>query len=164
MWLDLRDIIEMPGTSKSFSAEPDPEALLLPSILRFRTPPTASGAVVNTAGLLTLRADLTAEMRCVCDRCGREFDRDKLLHVEVPLADIPEEEEDGEAYPLEGDGIDVDRVLADSFVLNAESQWLCTTNCKGLCSVCGKNLNDGPCGCRPEPDPRFAVLEQLLDK
>ena len=37
-------------------------------------------------------------------------------------------------------------------------------DCKGLCSTCGKNLNLGPCGCRKQIDPRFAVLEQLLDK
>ena len=33
-----------------------------------------------------------------------------------------------------------------------------------LCPKCGKNLNDGECSCRPDADPRFAVLEQLLDK
>ena len=33
----------------------------------------------------------------------------------------------------------------------------------GLCEHCGKNLNDGPCGCPKEIDPRMAVLEQLLD-
>ena len=29
---------------------------------------------------------------------------------------------------------------------------------------CGKNLNDGPCNCRKELDPRFAALKQLLEK
>ena len=37
-------------------------------------------------------------------------------------------------------------------------------DCKGLCPSCGKNLNLGPCACRKPVDPRFAVLEQLLDK
>ena len=32
-----------------------------------------------------------------------------------------------------------------------------------FCPRCGANLNDGPCGCKPEKDPRLAVLEQLLD-
>ena len=34
----------------------------------------------------------------------------------------------------------------------------------GVCPECGKNLNEGPCSCRKKPDPRLAVLEQLLDK
>ena len=33
----------------------------------------------------------------------------------------------------------------------------------GLCDKCGKNLNDGPCDCRDEGDPRLAVLRQLLE-
>ena len=33
-----------------------------------------------------------------------------------------------------------------------------------VCPTCGKNLNLGPCSCRKQLDPRFAVLEQLLDK
>jgi uncharacterized protein len=45
-----------------------------------------------------------------------------------------------------------------------ETKFLCREDCKGLCARCGKNLNLGPCGCGKEIDPRFAVLEQLLDK
>ena len=33
-----------------------------------------------------------------------------------------------------------------------------------LCDRCGKNLNDGPCGCTAETDPRLAVLGQLLEQ
>ena len=32
------------------------------------------------------------------------------------------------------------------------------------CPTCGKDLNEGSCGCGKQTDPRFAVLEQLLDK
>ena len=34
---------------------------------------------------------------------------------------------------------------------------------KGLCSSCGKNLNAGPCDCKPDTvDPRLEVLKQLI--
>ena len=52
----------------------------------------------------------------------------------------------------------------EEFILDMDMKFLCREDCKGLCSTCGKNLNLGPCGCRKEIDPRFAVLEQLLDK
>ena len=32
-----------------------------------------------------------------------------------------------------------------------------------VCAKCGADLNNGPCGCRPEVDPRLAALAQLLD-
>ena len=41
---------------------------------------------------------------------------------------------------------------------------LCREDCKGLCPVCGKDLNDGDCGCdRTERDPRFESLRALFN-
>ena len=65
---------------------------------------------------------------------------------------------------LEGDGVDLTDILETLFILDMETKFLCREDCKGLCSTCGRNLNLGPCGCRKQIDPRFAVLEQLLDK
>ena len=45
MWLDLRDIIEMPGRAKEFETVLDPEPLLSPSIARFTRPPEARGRI-----------------------------------------------------------------------------------------------------------------------
>ena len=44
-----------------------------------------------------------------------------------------------------------------------DSRFLCQDDCKGLCPHCGVNLNHGSCNCKPDTDPRLAVLEQLLD-
>ena len=164
MWLDLKDVIEVPGASKTFQTALDPEHLLTPAIHGFRTPPETKGSVTNTAGLLNLRAEVRAEMACVCDRCGMEFDREKILRVDVPLAADAEDDADADVFPLEGDGVDVTGVLETCFILETESKLLCRDDCKGLCPNCGRNLNDGPCDCKNPMDPRFAVLEQLLDK
>ena len=165
MWLDLRDVIEVPGASKSFSGiAPDPERLLTPSVTGFVSPPEAEGRVTNTAGLLELSGTLRAVMRCVCDRCGRSFEREKVLSIRAPLAADLADEGDGDVFPLEGDGIDVTAVMETCFILDGESKLLCRPDCKGLCPRCGKDLNEGPCGCEKQTDPRFAVLEQLLDK
>ena len=44
-----------------------------------------------------------------------------------------------------------------------DSRFLCREDCKGLCPKCGKDLNDGPCKCGEDQDPRLAVLAQLLE-
>ncbi len=54
-------------------------------------------------------------------------------------------------------------VLETCFILNMDQKFLCSEDCKGLCERCGRNLNDGPCGCGKQLDPRMAVLSQLLD-
>ena len=58
----------------------------------------------------------------------------------------------------------MDDVLEGCFIMDMDSRFLCREDCKGLCSRCGANLNDGECDCKPERDPRLAVLEQLLGR
>ena len=55
MKLDLREIIDVPGGRVSFEQELSTERLGSPSILRYDSGPSASGEVVNTAGVLTAR-------------------------------------------------------------------------------------------------------------
>ena len=67
-------------------------------------------------------------------------------------------------FELVGDEADLDDILTTVVVLNMDSQLLCKPDCQGLCPRCGKDLNEGPCDCRPERDPRLQVLEKLLNK
>ena len=83
--------------------------------------------------------------------------------LDVPLAADVEDEVSPEVFEIEGDGIDVNEVLETVFILDADTKSLCREDCKGLCPDCGKDLNDGPCGCTKPVDPRLAVLGQLLD-
>ena len=128
-------------------------------------PIRATGEIVNTAGVLTAHGGIDAAMVCYCDRCGKAFELKKHIDVDVPI--VPEDEgEDAEsdAFSLEGDWLDLDDLLETVFILDMDTKFLCRPDCKGLCPKCGRDLNNGPCDCRPETDPRFAVLEQLLDK
>ena len=163
MRLNLREIIEIPGGSVPFECELETEGLEFHSIKEYKARPIAEGRVFNEAGILTLEGTLTAEMICYCDRCGAEFDSVKEMPLFVTI--VEEDTADNpELFLLEGDEIDLDEILSTCFVLDMETKFLCSEDCKGLCSTCGKNLNLGPCECRKPIDPRFAVLEQLLDK
>ncbi len=163
MRLNLREIIERPGSALPFEAELDTEGLDFPSVLSYRDKPRAIGRVVNEAGVLKLSGELTAELRRVCDRCGTAFDSRKVTRLHATLVD-EDDGENPELFLLDGTEIDLDEILLTNFVLDMDSKCLCREDCKGLCPRCGKNLNLGPCGCGKEIDPRFAVLEQLLDK
>ena len=74
------------------------------------------------------------------------------------------DEDDADIYPIAGDGsIDLSDILESSFVLDFDVKSLCKEDCAGLCEHCGANLNEGRCSCKPQTDPRLAVLGQLLD-
>ncbi|MGI5985447.1 MAG: DUF177 domain-containing protein [Clostridiales bacterium] len=164
MRLNLCEIIEIPDSSLPFSCELETERLSCPAIKSFLKAPYAEGEIRNTAGVLTLTGTIKADMVCNCDRCSVEFRCYKELPLKVKIAADLSDEDNPEIFPLDGNWLDLSDVLETCFILNMEAKFLCSEDCAGLCSSCGKNLNDGPCGCKKEIDPRLAVLGQLLDK
>ena len=60
------------------------------------------------------------------------------------------------------DLLDVTELLRDELLAAQPMKNLCKADCKGLCPVCGANLNDGDCGCDKHiADPRLAALKDL---
>ena len=163
MLLDLHEIIEVPGGQVPFQCELDLERLSFPTLESFRGPVTAQGLVKNTAGVLGLTAGVRADMTVRCDRCAKPVDVVLTPHFTATLQADAEDADSENIFPLEGDSADVGDVLETLFILNMDQKFLCREDCKGLCPTCGKDLNDGPCGCRQQIDPRMAVLGRLLD-
>ena len=166
MLLGLGSIIDRPGESVSFSTSVDLSDLRYGESYPVSEPVTASGVVRNTAGVLVMTGSLETTIHGVCDRCASDFDAKVQFPIDVVLVTelTNEENEDEWVFPLEGDSADLEDIVRTVFVLNLDSKLLCKPDCKGLCCRCGKNLNDGPCGCQKELDPRFAALKQLLEK
>ena len=112
-----------------------------------------------------LEAVISTNLHAVCDRCAAPFERRVSWPVHAVLTRSLEREDEADEWTFllqEGDMADLDEILTTAFVLNMDSKLLCRPDCKGICPRCGKNLNEGACSCRPEIDPRLAVLGQLL--
>jgi uncharacterized protein len=72
------------------------------------------------------------------------------------------EEDDLTTAFYENDQIDLRELMREQFYLALPMKPLCQDDCKGLCSICGINLNRGTCDCKREwEDPRLAVLKTL---
>ena len=166
MMLGLAKIIDCPGGSVPFETSVDFSDLQYGNSFPVTEPVTASGVVRNTAGVLMMTGRVSTCIHGICDRCAAEFDRDVEFPIQVVLVGelASEENEDEWVFHLEGDSADLDDIIRTVFVLNMDSKILCRPDCKGLCFRCGKNLNEGPCNCQKELDPRFAALKQLLEK
>ena len=166
MLLGLANIIDRPGQSVSFSTSVDLRDLQYGACYPVSEPVLASGTVRNTAGVLMMTGLITTTIHGVCDRCAADFDAEVSFPIDIVLVTelSNEENEDEWVFPLVGDNADLEDIVRTVFVLNLDSKLLCKEDCKGLCCRCGKNLNDGPCGCQKELDPRFAALKQLLEK
>jgi uncharacterized protein len=61
--------------------------------------------------------------------------------------------------------IDLAPVLREYFLLEIPISPLCRPDCKGLCPICGNNLNESTCNHDDESgDPRFSSLKKLLEE
>lgn len=166
MLLGLSKIIDCPGASVSFATSVDLSDLQFGTCCPATESVKASGTVRNTAGVLVMKGTVETVLHGTCDRCASDFVRPVEYPIDAVLVTelANEENEEEWVFPLEGDNADLDDIIRTVFVLNMDSKLLCKPDCRGLCCRCGKNLNDGPCDCQKELDPRFAALRQLLEK
>ncbi len=165
MLLELKNILDCPGGKTAFHTDVDLSDLRYGTSCPVSEPVHASGTVRNTAGVLVMTGTLETELHGICDRCAGPFDR-KIsfpIHVVLVREFSDETDEDESVFQLKGDCADLEEIVRTVFVLNMDSKLLCKPDCKGLCPRCGKNLNEGPCACGKEIDPRFAALKQLLN-
>lgn len=58
--------------------------------------------------------------------------------------------------------IEIDRQVRDRLFLETERYPLCREECRGMCPICGRNLNEGDCDCEVRTtDSRWSALEKL---
>lgn len=166
MLFGLSKIMDCPGASLPFSVSVDLSDLLYGTSYPVSEPVLASGTVRNTAGVLVMKGEISTCIHGICDRCASAFTRDVLIPIDVVLVQelANEDSEDEGVFPLVDGNADLEDIVRTVFVLNMDSKLLCKSDCKGMCCRCGHNLNDGPCSCEKELDPRFAALRQLLSK
>jgi uncharacterized protein len=114
-----------------------------------------------------LRANLRGEIEMTCARCLEPAQ----VPVNVPLAvtfvsreaDKTDEDEDADVIAFLGSEIDVGDEVRDEILLALPINPVCKETCRGLCPVCGGNLNLTACGCKTEvaKAPAFAALGKV---
>lgn len=117
------------------------------------------------------RAEVAIELEMTvglcCDRCLKEvpyhFSLKFSRQVFIPEleAAVSEEEQDTGLF---GYQFDVDDLIYDEISVEWPMKVLCKPDCKGICSVCGGDLNEGTCGCDTfVPDPRLAAIKDIFN-
>ncbi|MGC3996212.1 MAG: DUF177 domain-containing protein [Anaeromyxobacter sp.] len=123
-----------------------------------------------------------AQLTVECGRCLTPVTVDLPVVFELTLVpsdeydDAPHADKDGntgvvagsfepaqaEEDVYSGKVIDLDPLVREQLLLALPGYPVCKDDCKGLCAVCGANLNDRECGCnRHVPDPRWAGLKDV---
>ena len=123
---------------------------------------------------LFISGEVEVVMLIPCDRCLEEvpttlhFEIDKEIPLENGTVRVASEEDDEEMDDTDyliGFDLDVDKLIYREILVNWPMKVLCKEDCKGICKVCGHNLNKGECGCqRTELDPRMAAIQDVFNK
>jgi uncharacterized protein len=115
---------------------------------------------------IVLQGTLLTQSSIECVRCLAE----SSLTFPIDISDLfiyppPDPIDPYNPYFVdEGGFIDLSPIVREEGVLAVPIQVLCQPECKGLCSICGQNLNEGTCDCVHETgDPRPAALRAMLD-
>lgn len=123
-------------------------------VMRFAGPAQFS-IDVNSLGNdeMYLQGSFTPTLVMECSRCLRDVEVPLKLKLGTLLKYDPsvgqaylDEAESGEEILMVGDpDLDLSAYLAESTLLAAPLSVLHAPDCKGLCQVCGHDLNEGPC-------------------
>jgi uncharacterized protein len=119
---------------------------------------TVEGQITNAGAGLLAEGRAAARLNDVCARCLKE------LTVEV-TADFTQEffaagqRATDEFYSYKADFIDLKDLTAEVLLSARPLKSLCRSDCRGLCPVCGSDLNLKECGCAPPPASRLPALK-----
>lgn len=162
MSIDLKQLFEIPGEKLVLDESLDLSQYELFGTYPFYLPIKVAGKIENKAGVVFLNMTVDLAMKVCCDRCLDEFERKYQYSFEHVL--VPKLNTDNDEYVVAEDfQLDLEDLVLSDILLNLPSKLLCREDCKGLCSKCGQNLNEGSCDCTDKfVDPRFAVLGELL--
>ena len=120
-----------------------------------------------------LAGRLVTRLRVPCSRCVEPCE--VPVETAFDLRYLPQDLNtgDGEAEIGEDDltttfyrdeQIDLAQLMREQFYLALPMKPLCQPACRGLCSVCGVNLNQTACGCSTEwQGSRLAALKGMLN-
>jgi uncharacterized protein len=120
------------------------------------------------SGILHLALEAFLGGHFICDRCGTVFDKPVVAREDFffSLGHGRNRMKDPEmsAIPQGALEIDISQEIRDLVMLSLPIQTLCREECKGLCLICGANLNDEKDHHHEEAaDPRWAALKKLKD-
>ncbi|HYA93816.1 MAG TPA: DUF177 domain-containing protein [Thermodesulfobacteriota bacterium] len=137
----------------------------------FETPLQAEVKIEKAGRSVMITGRVEATLRFQCVRCLKEFSYPLSTTFELtlhPLKDAPSEEEteleneELESSFFEGEEIHLSEIACEQIFLEIPYQPVCQEGCKGLCPVCGKDLNLSSCGCvKEEPASAFSALKKL---
>ncbi len=159
MKINISSVLKNDGAVLPLSGAVEPGTLsYLGNSFTFASPIRVEGRLQSVGGTLELTGSVKGEYTSFCDLCGAPVsgtlaaDFDERLSGDLHGCDE-------ECFALNGATLDISGLINTLIWSSLPMKVLCREDCKGLCSVCGCNLNETVCNCKTGPyDPRLAIF------
>ena len=160
--IDISEILTRKGSSISFNVSDNVDVdNYKPEINKFLSPVKVEGTITNNEGNFKLTAKLDAKVSLSCYRCLKPVEYDISLDIDEVYTNNAGNDEEAETFV--GNTIELSSIVRKSIIFSLPMKVVCSEGCKGLCPVCGKDLNDGPCSCDTSYiNPKFESLRSLF--
>jgi len=136
--------------------------------LKIIGPVTVRGVATSLGKEIYVQAHVTGSTELICSRCLTPFTKPFDVDCEGKFTESGTEQEESEedaveVFPLDGASCVLDDMIGHEIILSLPMKPLCDPDCKGLCPVCGSNLNEGECDCRKAEDDISPFGRKLLE-
>jgi len=146
MILGMKQLFDIIGERESFDFEISPDELKERVFsVEFASPLAVKGEAYNRAGVVFLDLDCRFTLSHLCDRCLAEFDRE--YHFSFEHICVRGLSSNDEHIVVTDNSLDLNELAISDSLLQLPTKILCREDCRGLCYVCGQNLNEGECDC-----------------
>ena len=164
MLFELKSVFQNDGEEKQVEYNLDLSGLDIDGVYPFKTPVVVTAKATNRASLITLVINAHFDYNRDCDRCGEPYTREMNMNFEHKLVQTLADEGNDDYIETPDFTLELDDVVISDILLSLPSKNLCRDDCKGLCQICGQNLNNGECSCdKRQTDPRLEILKQFID-
>lgn len=169
--IKITDLMKTPGKPFDFEFEYFPEGVYVNGeYIRFDGGVGVSATCVYTGENYNLTGTIKGRYRTVCDRCAADVGGSFDIAFNEEYATC-EDLSHPDRYIFDGREIDLVKMVEDNIILAMPMKHLCRPDCRGLCAVCGCDLNAQQCDCAGHPVLKdtdtttpLAGLKKLLDE
>ncbi len=145
MIIDIKKIRRSKNQSEDFCFEyqPDGELIDVPNVNIAGSVKILGSAFLTGEHSVQIDGEVCFTIAGECTRCLKETSKQFVKEFSETA-----DSQDEEGYPVKNDTVDLKRIVDDVILMNVPLNFLCSEDCKGICTGCGVNLNDENCKCK----------------
>ncbi|WP_102400641.1 YceD family protein [Haloimpatiens massiliensis] len=121
-----------------------------------------NGVIKSFEEDLIVEGHVGGEIILTCSRCLEKFNYKLDLDFKETISTNSDDKDDDLIF-IDNSKLNIDDIIISNIIMSLPLKRLCREDCKGLCQLCGTNLNYSNCNCKDEDvDPRLAKLKEFF--